>query len=77
MGHPSDAHACSVHGFEDWVTGLSDAKIVDEGEEVFFVDVVCGEDWAVGAEEREGRFEAAGGADAGDYYRLLEMLLVS
>lgn len=77
MGHPSDTHACSVHGFEDWRTGLSDAKIVDEGEEVLFVDVVSGEDWAVGAEEREGRFEAASDADAGDYYWLLENSLVT
>lgn len=35
------------------------------------MDVVGGEDGAVGAEEGEGGFEAAGDADAGDDYWFL------
>ena len=38
-----------------------------------FSDVVGGEEWAVGTEEGEGRFEAAGHADGGDYDWFLGM----
>lgn len=72
-GHKSDALAGGVHGCEDWGPGLGDAKVVDEGEEVLFVDVVGGENGAVGTEEGEGGFEAAGYADAGDYDWFLRM----
>jgi hypothetical protein len=72
-GHKSDALAGGVHGCEDWGPGLGDAEVVDEGEEVLFVDVVGSEDGAVGAEETEGGFEGAGHADAGDYDWFLGM----